>query len=153
MTWDPRPTLQQLKSILANATMFPGGVQIGEPFSPVSDTTAAIMLQAYDPAGTTLSDTIDVWEVLVRLYAKAGMTPTDAETVELTLAYGFSQVAAALAGAFTLGGTVRAIDWAGEEAGRRLAAKWGHIVMSGTIFRVVDVSVPVIVDDSATFAA
>ncbi len=81
------------------------------------------------------------------------MTPVDAAKVETSVAQGVATVLATLVGAYTLGGSVRAIDWAGEEAGRKVAVKWGHLVVSGTIFRMVDIQVPLIVDDSATFVA
>ena len=157
MTYDPTTTLAQLQTLLTNTGSFGAGVQIGEPFAPPVLTTttllAAILFQTYEPAGTTLNTTIEVWDLLVRIYALAGMTPADASTVEQNLAKAFASTLATLAGHYTLGSTVRAIDWAGEEAGRKVGAKWGHLVISGTIFRVVDLVVPLIVDDSATFAA
>ncbi len=153
MTWDPGPTLTFLQATLAATNAFPGGVQIGEPFSAPAALVAAISLLEWEPSQTTLGSTIDVWTLQVRIYARAGMTPVDAGTVELAVAQGVSAVATALAGAFTLGGTVRAIDWAGEEMGRKVVIKWGHLVLDGSIFRMVDVVLPVIVDDAATFVA
>ena len=150
MTFDPRTVLTHAQTVLSNTNVFTGGVQVGEPLSPPQDMTAALMYRAYLPAGVTLNTTMDLWEFLVRIYARAGMNPTDAATVENNVAYGFSQVLTALAGDFTLGGTVRAISWAGEGGGH-IDAKWGHVVISGTIMRVVDLSVPVIVDDASSF--
>lgn len=151
MTYDPAATLTYLETLLTNTGVFVGGVQLGEPFSPPVALTAAIFFRDLDPL-VTLGTTIDVWMLQVRVYAKAGMTPTDAATTETSVAQGAAAVETALAGHFTLGGTVRAIDWAGEEAGQRLHAQWGHLVISGTIFCVVDFMVPLIVDDAATFA-
>ena len=151
MTFNPSASLTALKTALTDIGYFSGGVLIGEPFGPVTTVTAAIFFMDLDAAQVTLSDTIDVWGICVRIYARGGMTPADAQTAELALANGVSEVWTALAGAFTLGGTVRAIDWAGEEAGHKMTAKWGHIVLGGTIFRVVDITVNLIVDGSATF--
>lgn len=157
MTWDPTTTLTNLQTDLRNTGLFTA-VLIGEPFSPPESptpyaVTAALFWEAWNPTQVTLSTTIDVWTLTVRIYARPGMNPADAEAVEKALAKSYSTVAATLAGNFTLGGTVRAIDWVGEEAGHHVGAKWGHLVISGTIFKVVDLSVPLIVDDSATFAA
>ena len=151
MTFDPRTVLTQAATVLTNTNVFTGGVQIGEPLSPPQDMTAALMYRAYLPAGVPLGTTEDVWEFLIRIYARAGMNPTDAASVEQNVAYGFSQAMDALAGHFTLSGTVRAISWAGEAGGAHIDAKWGHVVISGTIMRVVDFSVPVIVDNASVF--
>lgn len=152
MPFDPRSTLTKVQSLLAADGFFAGGVVVGDLFAAPSDTTAAIFMRELAPTRTTLNATIDVCSVTVRVYAKAGMTTADAQSAELALAQAVFVIESALAGAFTLGGTVRAIDWAGEEAGFKISAKWGHLVIGGTILRVVDVIIPCIVDDSAIFA-
>lgn len=146
--------LSTLKTNLAATHQFDNGaVQIGEPFSPPVDNTCAIFFSEWAPIKTSLATTCDVYALMVRVYVRAGMTPTDAETVETALAGAIVAIENALATDFTLGGTVRAIDFVGEEEGQRVTGKWGHVVISGTIYRCVDVSVPLIVDDSSTFAA
>lgn len=146
--WDPRPTLANAQTTLANTGVFTA-VQRGEPLSPPTidpgKLLAALMWRGYVPISVPLGTTEDHWEFLVRIYASAGMNPADAQSVEDNVSYGFSQAVAALAGDFTLGGTVRAIDWAGEGGGH-IAGKWGHVTIGGTIFRAVDLEVPVIVD-------
>ncbi len=151
MVYDPTASMKQLQTILAASGYFTGGVLIGEPFSPPDDLSAAIFCMDLDPSSVPLSTTIDVWTFQVRLYMRAGMTPADAEATELALAKGVSEIEAALAAGFTLGGAIRAIDWVGEEAGHRVAFKWGHLTLAQTVFRCVDVTVPLIVDDSGTF--
>lgn len=151
MSYNPTASLKALQTDLGKSGYFAGGVQIGEPFSPPNDMTAALMFMDMEPSQTTLSSTIDVWTLLIRIYMRTGMTPENAETTELNLALAVSQLEGAMASGFTLGGTVRAIDWAGEEAGHKVSFKWGHVVIAQTIFRAVDVLVPLIVDDSATF--
>lgn len=157
MTYDPTQTLKNLQTALRNSGQFID-VLIGEPFSPPQSPqpescTAALFWQTWEPAGTTLNTTIDIWTLLCRVYARPGMTPADAETVEVALAKSYGIIAATIAGGFTLGSTVRAVDWAGEEAGRKVGARWGHLVVAGTIFKVIDFTIPVIVDDSAVFVA
>lgn len=152
MSWNPTATLTTLQTTLDATGQFTGGVQIGEPFSPPNDLTLAIMARKHSPSQATLSATIDVWTVQLRLYARAGMTPPDAQRVELNVLAAYASLETALTGAFTLGGNTRAIDWYGEEAGHRVESDWGHVVISGTIFRVVDVVLPLIIDDAATFA-
>ena len=154
MTFDPTTVLGNIQTTLQGVSGI-GNVVIGEPFSPpdADRLTTAIFCASYEPAGVTLTTTIDVFEVTLRVYSRAGMTPVDASTVEQNVAKTYFLVLSTLAGKFTLGGQIRAIDWAGEEAGRKVTGKWGHVVIGGTIFRVVDISVPLIVDDSSTFAA
>ncbi len=153
MSWDPTLTLANLKQTLAATKAFPGGVQIGEPFSAPADLVAAIAFLDWEPAEATLSTTIDTVTLLVRIYARAGMTPVDAGSVETKVAKAVSVTLAALAGAFTVGNTVRAISFVGEGGGKRVTIKFGHLVLDGTIFRMVDFNVPLIVDDSATWVA
>lgn len=153
MAWNPGPSLTYLQTVLENTGVFTGGVQIGEPFAPPQDMTAAFYFMEMEPAKTTVATTIDVWLLQLRIYARAGMTPNDAARVEANIANGVSNAEAALAENYTLQHTIRAIDWAGEEAGQKIKFKWGHLTIGGTIFRVADADVPLVVDDSATFAA
>lgn len=152
MVWDPKPTMKALQSVLADTGYFEGGVLIGDVFSPPGHFTAALMAMDLLPSQTSLSGTIDVFTVRCRMYIPAGMTVADAETVELKAISAPLQVMAALAGKFTLAGTVRAIDWAGEESSNHYEVKWGHLQFGGTIFRMADLDLPLIIDDNGLFA-
>jgi hypothetical protein len=50
---------------------------------------------------------------------------------------------------FTLGGTVRNIDLLGEY-GPKLSAQAGYVNVSGSLYRIMDITVPVIINDMWT---
>lgn len=157
MAFDIRPTLQALQSVLKQDGYF-AQVFIGEPKSPpVDQMTAAIQMMEILPTQVTLGTDIEVHTLQVRVYrnamgeANAGGGPDEA--IEYETAQAVSKVLSDLAGGFTLGGKVRAVDWNGEEGGLKVAAKWGHLDVGGTMFRVADITVPLIVDDAVTFVA
>jgi len=88
--------------------------------------------------------------VVVRLYRPVLREPVADGERELAIAA--SELLEDLAEDFTLGATVREIDVAGGQGGVSLGSEWGHIEMGNLMYRVVDITVPVIVDDSATSA-
>ncbi len=87
--------------------------------------------------------------VIVRFYMNALAEPQ--EDIEFLLSEGVSKVSEALIGDFTLGSTVRNIAIAGE-AGQALAYESGYLDISGTMYRIVDLTVPMIVDNAVTQA-
>lgn len=153
MSFSPRATVKALQSAMAETGFFAGGVQVGELFSPPSAMTAAIMAWAMKPAVTTLGGTVDVYTLMVRVYGKTDFTPETTEAGELELLDLAVKLEQTFAGGFSLGGNVRAINWAGEEPGETFEMKWGHVTISQTQVRVLDVMVPCVVDDAAAFAA
>lgn len=142
--------LTAMQSLLQADGYFPGGVVIGEPFQPPQAVTAAIFIMDDVQAETTLTGTIENYVVQVRVYWLRPMDPSGAQAMEIGIGQAVSHVLAQLAGSYTLGGSVRAIDWAGEE-GEKVAVKFGHLDLGGSIFRIADITVPLIVDDNAVF--
>ena len=53
-----------------------------------------------------------------------------------------------LSGEFDLGETIRNVDIGGM-GGTPLSVDFGHLDVGGTIFRIADITVPMLVDDSA----
>ena len=137
-------------------TGYVNDVRIGEPVSPpdaIDKMHAAIMMQNVSVVELTLSNTVELHMVQLRLYRRAAFGEgDDAGDVEQEMAIAVSQVTSNLIGEFDLGGTLRNIDIAGQ-FGAGLTATWGYITIGSTVFRTVDISVPLIVDDSATQAA
>ena len=91
--------------------------------------------------------------VTVRLYRRAAFGQgDDAGQVEAEMALAVSQISSNLIGEFDLGATMRAIDIAGQY-GQAFNAQYGYVSIGTTMFRTVDITVPLIVDGSATQAA
>ena len=155
MAFNIKATLDAISSHIAR-TGYVNDVRIGEPVSPpdaIEKMHAAIYMASAGVVSLTLSTTIEVHSVVVRLYRRAAFGQgDDAGQVEAEMALAVSQVTSNLVGEFDLGATMRNIDIAGQY-GQSLSATWGYITIGNTVFRTVDLTVPLVVDESATQAA
>lgn len=142
-----RSTLKAVQNYLA-ASGWVRTAQVGEPKSPPGEgVTAAVFMSNWSVAQLTLSTTIEVHTVTLRFYRNMLQTPT--EDIEFELARILSEVTSDLLGEFDLGATIRNVD-AGGQYGQGLSARWGYVDVGGTLYRLVDLTLPLIVDDSAT---
>ncbi len=121
-------------------------VHIGLPKAPeTSEIGAAVRMVGIRTPETVLEAPVRIYEVEVRLYRSA---MDDGEETELKLAQVVGDVMAELGGDFTLGGNVRNVDVAGIY-GASLEADWDDLESAGTDFRVCNITVPLVVDESA----
>ena len=149
----------QMKSAMVNLiSAFQGlgifdRVQGVEPKSPPGNgITAAVYLSSVGPAASVsgLDRASALYVFTLRLYSNMLQEP--AEDIDLNMVACIDQVFDALAGDLDLGATVRNIDYFGE-CGTPLSAKAGYVDVSGTMFRCIDITIPLIVNDSMeTFA-
>lgn len=141
-----RPILQQVQSYLAASGRFPGGVSIGEPKSAVEHLHAALILGNAAVASTTLTTTIERRELVIRLYLN--MLALESELTEYTLDDTYAEVVEDICNDLDLGTSgVRNIDVTG------ITFRPGYLSIGQTMYRVADITVPLVVDDSASFAA
>lgn len=118
-----------------------------EPKSkPGNGITAAIWSQTVRPTpkGSGLISTTARVELTVRLYTSMLSEPQDA--IDPALVRAVDAIMSAYSGDFTLGGLIKEIDLLGEY-GEPLSARAGYINQDSKIFRIYDVTVPVIVND------
>ena len=155
MAFNIKTTLDVVSSHISRSG-YVNDVRIGEPVAPPDATYkmhAAIYMASAGVVGLTLSNTVEVHLVTVRLYRRAAFGQgDDAGQVEAEVALAVSQISSNLIGEFDLGGTTRNIDVAGQY-GQGLTATWGYVTLGQTVFRTVDLAVPLVIDDSATQAA
>jgi hypothetical protein len=114
--------------------------------APGSGRTWAAWLQSVGPvpAGSGLAATTARVEFRVRLYTPMLQEPQDEIDPDTMAA--LDTLMAAYSGDFTLGGLVKAVDLLGQ-AGAPLGAQAGYIPQDGKLLRVVDVTLPLIVND------
>ncbi len=149
MAFDISTTLETIESYLS-ASGHVGAAQVGEPkHAPSEALFAAIYMTGVSVVSTTLNKTIEVHTITIRLYADGLADP--ASVSELALAQAVSQITGDLLGEFDLGATIRNVDVAGQYGGN-VSTQWGYVDVAKEIFRVADITLPLIVDDSATFA-
>ena len=150
MPYDATPTLRALKSFLQTQPRI-NSAQIGEAHSPPSGKiNAGVYMDGIRTPEAVLDATTKVVDVVVRLYLS--FTRLGEET-ELTMTQAVTELMGDIEGDFDLDGTIRNVDVAGQY-GEGLAAEWGETELGGVQYRIVDVSIPLIVDSAAgTLAA
>jgi len=108
---------------------------------------AAVWFHEIAPSrsGSGLASTSAVLIMRFRIYGSMLQEPQDQIDPDMLTAA--SAYIGALSGAFTLGGLVRNVDLLGAQGGRGLAGRSGYINLSGQLCRVIDVDVPLVVND------
>ena len=94
----------------------------------------------------SFDSTTRVYDTRVRLYTQAFTSPLDSR--EFVLARAVQQIASDLAGDYTLGGTVRELDIAGQ-FGPPMRARWGHAAVAGVMYRIVDIDIGLVINNSS----
>lgn len=150
MPFNVKSTLEKVQSYL-QASGHVVRAQISEPKQPPGERImAAVYMGTVSVAQLTLQTTIELHVVRVRLYMN--MLREAGDEIEFGLAQALSEISADLLGDYDLGATVRNVD-VGGIYGTPLSATWGYVDVGGTMYRVVDITLPLIVDDSATLVA
>ncbi len=146
MAFNIKATMEAVHGYLLASGYF-AQVQVGEPKQPPREELAAsIFMDAVSVASLTLGTTIERHVLTVRLYRDMLSEPQ--QEIEYDLAMAVSQISGDLLGDYDLGATIRNVDAAGQH-GPPMGASWGYAEVGGVMYRVVDLLVPLIVDDSA----
>lgn len=142
-------TLDQMHSHLKGLGYL-GHVQIGEPMAPPeAETTAAIFASGVRVAETTLNSIIELHTITIRIYKDMLVHPP--EELEKGLSIVTSHLMKELGSDLDLGGNIRSVDVAGIY-GSVLEAQWGSIQIQNKMYKVVDITVPLIVDAPDTLS-
>lgn len=122
-------------------------VNTHEPKSrPPNGLTAAIWVDHIQPftQGSGLNSTSVIVGFTFRIYQSAFVEPQDA--IDPRVMQAVDTLLEKYSGNFSLGGVVREVDLLGE-AGTPLSAQAGWLNVDGTIYRIMDVNLPVIIND------
>jgi hypothetical protein len=120
-------------------------VLIGEPKSPPGQgRTMAVWAGPVGPASSGLSSTSLVMRFAVRVYVPMLKQPQ--EDIELSAVAAADVLMAAYNGDFSLGGAVRNVDIFGEY-GTALTVDPGYVTLDSTMFRVMDINLPLVIND------
>ena len=155
MAFNIKSTLEAIESHISRSG-YVGDVRIGEPVAPPDATDrihAAIYMATAGVAELTLSSTTEVHVCIARLYRRAAFGEgDDAGQVEMDMALAVSEISSNLIGEYDLGSSIRNIDVAGQ-FGQAVTAQWGYVALNQTMYRTVDITIPLVVDGSAEQAA
>lgn len=117
--------------------------------APEKGLTAAVWVDRIYPwrGASGMTSTSAVLVVMMRLYTPMITEPQD--MIDPTLTAAADLIMGALTNDFDLGETCRNIDLLGE-SGEPLSARAGYVDLGGTIFRIIDITVPCIISDAWT---
>ena len=148
MVFAIKDTLKVIESKIATSGQVKT-TQVGEPKSPPSNLpAAAIYMDSVRLYRLTVDGgTGEVHTVNVRVYADMLQEPQEWNE------YGLAEVAENLINQLfidaDLAGKIMAIDVAGM-AGQGVEMRWGYLDVSGKMHRIVDITLPLLVNDSIT---
>ena len=148
---DLKPALNALVSDAASTGYF-ARINTHEPKNapPAGGLTAAIWAQNIRPHRSGLASTTVRVEWRLRIYKNMLAQPADAIDPEMLDAT--TELMARYSLGFTLGGLVRSVDLLGE-AGPALSAQAGYLSLGTSMQRVMDITLPVIINDAFTQGA
>lgn len=96
------------------------------------------------PAASGLASTAGVLEMRLRIYIS--MTTEPADTIDPSVVKATSDLLTRYSADFTLDGMIRNVDLLGE-FGQALEARSGYLDVGGTKMRVVDLFIPLVIND------
>ncbi|MER7813798.1 hypothetical protein [Streptomyces sp. NPDC096153] len=113
--------------------------------APPPGLTAAVWADQIEPVRASGLDSVTTRLVFnVRLYSSLQVEPADA--IDPALIDAVDTLCAAYVGDFTLGGLVRDVDIFGTY-GTPLSTRAGYLQQAGVMYRVMTISLPVVVND------
>jgi hypothetical protein len=153
MAFNIGDTLQAMRTYVQDLGLFQT-VQIGEPKQPPGQGLhAAIFMDSVSVSMVYAGgETRESHVVTLRAYKDMLAEQTDPlNNLEVEMASAVSTLMSNLLGDTDLESTVMSIDAAGMD-GTSMAGSFGYVEISGVMYRIVDIVVPVIVNGSATLA-
>ena len=153
MAFEIGNTLHAVESYVQNLGLFQT-VQIGEPKQPLGQGIhAAIFMQTVSISTVYVGgDTRENHIVQVRIYKDMLAEQTDPQNnLESELASAVSKLMSNLLGDTDLESSIMSIDAAGMD-GTQMRVDYGYIDVGGSMYRIADITVPLIVNGSATLA-
>lgn len=148
MAFDISSTLDNVLSFVKTKVE---NAHIGDFTMPAQGRVAAAVMMGGVTVVTLFADggTRERHTILIRILTLGLQQPED--SMERTLARVVSELTAALFGDMDLGATVQNIDMAGT-LGVPVSTEWGYLTINNVSYRVADITLPLIVNDSATAA-
>lgn len=146
MTFNALTILQALESHALALGVFDAVNRVEPKSAPRNGVTCAIWAQSLGPARgrSGLASSAGSAVFTLRIYTNMIQQPED--MIDPNILSAADAVLTALSGDFSLGGNVLAIDLLGS-VGPALGATAGYINIDGKMFRVMDITIPIIVSD------
>jgi hypothetical protein len=154
MPFDIGDTLDRIETYLSKSGHIRGGQQIGaytQPPDTGQGPAAFITMTGTSVVEITLAgNPIEQHVVMITILLDALREP--ASGVEKDLAVAASNVLTDLLSEYDLGGSIRNVDPAGMH-GTGFTTRWGYLEISNKMYRIVDITIPLVVDWTDSAAA
>ncbi len=145
MSLDTGSILDKLQGILLGTAYFETVVMHEPTSAPGPGKNAAIFMDHIAPTQASGLDKVSVLMVInVRIFANGNQEPKD--DIDKDLATVIDLVMNSIAGDFTLDGEARNVDIFGVE-GTKFQAQYGYLRQDSTLYRMADITVPIIIND------
>ena len=118
--------------------------------APGNGLQCAVWVQEIGPTSSGLAVTSARVEFSVRIYSNMLQEPQD--LIDPNIFKAVDALLTAYSGDFTLGGTVRSVDLTGM-GGNPLRAVAGYLAVDNKMFRIMTVTLPVLINDAWSQAA
>ena len=142
MTVSIKNTVLVLKGFLEASGRF-ADVAVGDYFKAPQSLSATVILTGTTVPETTLTAPVEERTVTIRVYADAMAEPR--EDTEFLLDDVMGELLTAVCNDYDLGGDVRSID------ATKITVRYGFATVDQKIYRIADMAIPMIMDDSASF--
>ncbi len=152
MAFDVTNTLRELETHMNKTGLFTV-IQVGEPTKPfIGDGFfGAVWMQSQAVVGVYLGgDTKELHVATLRIFRDAFRE--EAEVMELEMTRAVGQTMERIVEDFTQRAEMRNVD-IGAEEGVKYEATYGYITLADITYRIADITIPMIVDGSATAVA
>lgn len=113
--------------------------------APGSKITTAIWVQSIGPADSGLASTSVRLVLMQRIFTSMLQDPV--EMIDFAVVHAVDVVLTALSADVDLGGLVRCIDLLGLNGATPLSAQAGYLNQDAKLFRVMDITIPLILND------
>ena len=140
-------TLSNIVSSMQTLGIFDRVNSVEPKAPPGNGLTAAVFFASAQPAtaASGLGSASGLYVFTCRVYSNMLQEPAD--QIDSQLIRATDAVCDALAGDFDMGATVRNLDIFGAH-GTPLLARAGHVDVGGQMYRAIDITIPLIVNDA-----
>ncbi len=146
MSLDLTPPLVAIESLIAALGLF-GTVNLHEPKNaPGSGLGCWILLDEIGPSPQASGQAATAGRVVFKARVMSNMLQEPQDKIDQEIGNAVAKVMEALTGDFELGGTVRNVDLLGE-TGTPLSARAGYLTIDKTMYRFMDITIPLVVND------
>jgi hypothetical protein len=146
MSLDFSPALDKIESLIAATGLFEI-VNLHEPKNAPGDgLNVAVFLNAIGPVPNESGQASTTGRVVFIARVFGPMLEEPADMIDKNLGHAASAIMEALSGDFELGSNVKYVDLLGA-SGTPLSALGGYMEISKKMFRIMDVTIPIIIND------